>query len=295
MMRKYDVYSDRMACEMGAALKINGKTKITGIIGWPIEHTLSPAMHNAAYESLSLDYCYVPFPVSPDALKDAINAIKALNIRGINVTVPHKENVMAYLDEIDTEAACIGAVNTLVNAEGKLIGYNTDGKGFMQSLAENAINTEDKDILIIGAGGAAHAVGYSLVKKAKSLSLFGRTKERVEKLVHDLNTIKNSVLSCNDLSAVGRYHMIINATPLGLRKEDPLPFDTSSLKPGQIVYDLIYKKTRLLEQASKKGCVTVSGLGMLLWQGVFTFELWTGRMPDVDVMRNALLQAMKDE
>lgn len=292
-MRKYDVYSDRRAYEMGATLKINGKTKITGIIGCPIKHTLSPAMHNAAYESLSLDYCYVPFLVSPDALEDAIKAIKALNILGINVTVPHKEKVMTYLDETDREAAFIGAVNTLVNSDGRLIGYNTDGRGFMQSLAESAIDPRDKDILIIGAGGAARALGYSLVQEAKSLSLFGRSKMRVHNLVHDLNRIKNSVSSCMDLSAVGRYHMIINATPLGLKKEDPLPLDTSSLKPGQIVYDLIYKRTRLLEHASERGCVTVSGLGMLLWQGVFAFELWTGRRPDVEVMRNALLHAMK--
>jgi len=274
-------------------MKIAGTTKLTGIIGWPIEHTLSPPMHNAAFESLSLDYCYVPFLVSPDALKDSIKAIKALNIRGVNVTAPHKEKVMAYLDEIDREAAFIGAANTLVNTEGRLIGHNTDGRGFMQSLAENAIDPRDKNILIVGAGGAARAVGYSLVQKAKSISLFGRTKTRVQKLVRDLNRVNNSVSSCNDLSAVGGYHMIINATPLGLNKEDPLPLDTSSLKPGQIVYDLIYKKTRLLERASKRGCVTVSGLGMLLWQGVLAFELWTGRKPDVDVMRTALLRAMK--
>jgi shikimate dehydrogenase len=278
---------------LGGIMTVTGKTKITGIIGWPIKHTLSPAMHNAAYESLSLDYCYVPFLVSPDALEDAIKAIKALNILGINVTVPHKEKVMTYIDETDREAAFIGAVNTLVNSDGRLIGYNTDGRGFMQSLAESAIDPRDKDILIIGAGGAARAVGYSLVQGAKSLTLFGRSKMRVHNLVHDLNRIKNSVSSCNDLSAVGRYHMIINATPLGLKKEDPLPIDTSSLKPGQIVYDLIYKRTRLLEHASKRGCVTVSGLGMLLWQGVFAFELWTGRRPDVEVMRNALLHAMK--
>jgi shikimate dehydrogenase len=278
---------------LGGIMTVTGKTTITGIIGWPIEHTLSPAMHNAAYESLSLDYCYVPFLVSPDALEDAIKAIKALNILGINVTVPHKEKVMTYLDETDREAAFIGAVNTLVNSDGRLIGYNTDGRGFMQSLAENAIDPRDKDILIIGAGGAARALGYSLVQEAKSLSLFGRSKMRVHNLVHDLNRIKNTVSSCMDLSAVGRYHMIINATPLGLKKEDPLLLDTSSLKPGQIVYDLIYKRTRLLEHASERGCVTVSGLGMLLWQGVFAFELWTGRRPDVDVMRNALLHAMK--
>ena len=274
-------------------MKITGKTKLTGIFGWPIEHTLSPSMHNAAFASLSLDFCYIPFLVSPNLLEDAVKAIKALNIRGINVTIPHKERVIQYIDEVDREAAFIGAVNTIVNAEGRLIGYNTDGRGFMQSLAEKAIEPRGKDILIIGAGGAARAVGHSLVQKSKSLSLFGRTKDKVERLVHDLNRIKNNVSSCNNLSEVRRYHIIINATPLGLNQEDPLPLDTASLHSGQIVYDLLYKKTRLLEDASQRGCVTVSGIGMLLWQGVLAFELWTGRKPEVDVMRNALLQAIK--
>jgi shikimate dehydrogenase len=264
---------------------ITGKTRITGIIGWPIEHTLSPAMHNAAYAALSLDYCYVPFLVSPDVLEHAIKAVRALNIRGINVTVPHKENVMGYLDEIDPEASFIGAVNTIVNAKGRLIGYNTDGRGFMQSLADIAIDLRDKDVLIIGAGGAARAVGYSLIQKAKSLSLYGRTKSRVENLIRDLSKIKKGVSMCHDSSEAGRYHMIIHATPLGLKDEDPLPLDTSYLKPGQIVYDLIYKKTKLVEQASKKGCISMNGLGMLLWQGALAFELWTGKKPDVAVMR----------
>lgn len=274
-------------------MRVNGKTTITGIIGWPVQHTLSPAMHNAAFEALSLDYCYVPFPVSPHDLKDAIRAIRALNIRGINVTVPHKETVIRYLDQVDPGASFIGAVNTIVNTEGSLTGYNTDGKGFMQSLSENRINLANKDILIIGAGGAARAVGYALVQQVKSVSLFGRTKVRVQKLADDLHRIKKNALLCNDLSALAKYHMIINATPLGLKDDDPLPLDTSSLRPGQIVYDLIYKKTRLLDVASGKGCIAFDGLGMLLWQGVSAFELWTGQKPDVDIMRNALLQAMQ--
>lgn len=249
-------------------------------------------MHNAAFEALSLDYCYVPFLVRPDALKDAITALKALNIRGINVTVPHKENVIKYLDEMNADASFIGAVNTIVNSDGRLIGYNTDSGGFMQSLSENSVDPSDKDILIIGAGGAARSVGYSLAEKAKSLSLSGRTKIKAQKLADDLNRVGNNALLCNDLSGLEKYHMIINATPVGLKESDPLPLNTSSLRPGQIVYDLIYKRTRLLKEASGKGCVTIDGLGMLLWQGVLAFELWTGKKPDVSVMRNALLQAM---
>jgi shikimate dehydrogenase len=274
-------------------MTINGETNITGIIGWPVQHTLSPAMHNAAFAAYSLNYCYVPFPVKPDNLGDAVRSIRALNIRGMNVTVPHKERVMRYLDEIDPEASFIGAVNTILNREGRLIGYNTDGRGFLKSLKENAVKPEHKKILIVGAGGAARALGYSLIRKSKSLSFYGRTKIRVQNLVQDLSSIKKSVSLCDDLSLISEYHIIINATPLGLKADDPLPLDTSYLNPGQIVYDLIYKKTRLIEEASKKGCVAINGLGMLLWQGAFAFELWTGKRPDVDVMRKALQRAMK--
>jgi shikimate dehydrogenase len=271
---------------------ITGKTKITGIMGWPVEHSLSPLMQNAAFDAMALDYCYVPFLVHPDDLGDAVQSMRALNIRGLNVTVPHKEKVMAFLDQIDPEAAFIGAVNTIVNAEGRLIGYNTDGRGFMKSLAESAVRVSNKNILIIGAGGAARAVGYSLVQNAKSLALCGRTTMRAENLVRDLNVVQNNVCLCDHLSDLGKYHIIINATPLGLKAEDPLPIDASRLRPGQVVYDLIYKKTRLLKQAAKKGCVAINGLGMLLWQGVLAFRLWTGREPDVEVMRHALLTSI---
>ncbi len=274
-------------------MQISGRTKITGIFGYPVEHTLSPAMHNAAFKALGLDYCYVPFPVHPDYLKDAVKAIRALNLCGVNVTVPHKEKVMALLDEINEEASFIGAVNTLVNSEGRLIGYNTDGKGFMQSLIESGISVEGKDILIIGAGGASRAISYYLSQKTKTLYLYNRNKNRAEKLIYDLKKIRNNVTLIENISSIERFHIIINATPLGLKKEDPLPFDTSLLRAEQTVCDLIYKKTRLLEEASKKGCATLDGLGMLLWQGLFAFELWTGKKPQVEVMRNALMKSNK--
>ncbi|MDP2754159.1 MAG: shikimate dehydrogenase [Nitrospirota bacterium] len=272
-------------------IQISGRTKITGLFGYPVEHTLSPAMHNAAFTELGLDYCYVPFLVHPDYLEYAVKAIKSLNLSGVNVTVPHKEKVMPFLDEINEEASFIGAVNTIVNSGGRLIGYNTDGRGFIQSLSEGGISIEDKNILIIGAGGASKAISYYLSQKAKTLYLYDIDKYKVEKLVQDLNNIFNNVYIIENISSVGRFHIIINATPLGLKKEDPLPFDTTLLRTEQTVCDVIYKKTRLLEEASKKGCVTIDGLGMLLWQGVFAFELWTGKKPGVEVMRNALLKA----
>jgi shikimate dehydrogenase len=272
-------------------IQISGRTKITGLFGYPVEHTLSPAMHNAAFTELGLDYCYVPFLVHPDYLEYAVKAIKSLNLSGVNVTVPHKEKVMPFLDEINEEASFIGAVNTIVNSGGRLIGYNTDGRGFIESLSEGGISIEDKNILIIGAGGASKAISYYLSQKAKTLYLYDIDKYKVEKLVQDLNNIFNNVYIIENISSIDRFHIIINATPLGLKKEDPLPFDTTLLRTEQTVCDVIYKKTRLLEEASKKGCVTIDGLGMLLWQGVFAFELWTGKKPGVEVMRNALLKA----
>jgi len=143
-------------------MKITGRTKITGLYGFPVEHTLSPLMHNAAFEHLGLDYCYLPFSVHPDFLKNAVEAIRALNLAGVNITVPHKESVIPYLDKVNEEALFIGAVNTIVNTEGTLTGYNTDGRGFMRSLAENNISPENKKILIAGAGGASRAIGYYL-------------------------------------------------------------------------------------------------------------------------------------
>jgi shikimate dehydrogenase len=207
---------------------------------------------------------------------------------GVNVTVPHKEKVMPLLDEIDEEASFIGAVNTIVNSGGKLIGHNADGRGFMQSLSENGIDTKDKDILIIGAGGAARSIGYYLCQDAGRLSVYGRSRERVEKLVDDLRRIRKSVSVLDDISDIGRFQIIINATPLGLKENDALPFDTELLKGEQVVCDLIYWTTPLLAEAEKKGCIAIDGLGMLMWQGVSAFELWTGKRPPVDVMRNAL-------
>lgn len=274
-------------------MNVSGKTKVLGIFGFPVEHTLSPLMHNAAFKTLGLDMCYLPFKVSPDDLPDAVNAIKALNILGVNVTVPHKEKIIPLLDEVDKEALFIGAVNTIVNKDGRLKGYNTDGRGFIKSLSEAGIHVRGKKILIIGAGGASRAISYYLSEKAGKLFLFDIDKKKVKRLINDLTKIRKNVFFFSyQQSAISHQlkeiDIIINATPLGLKKEDPLPFDVNQLGARQVVCDLIYKKTRLLDKASKKGCRTLSGLGMLLWQGVFAFELWTGRKPPVKVMRKAI-------
>ena len=269
-------------------VRITGKTKITGIFGYPIEHTLSPAMHNAAFKALGLDYCYVPFLVRPEHLQDAVKSIRSLNLCGVNVTIPYKEKVIPLLDEIHDEASLVGAVNTIVNRNGKLIGYNTDGKGFIQSLVESGISPTDKDILIIGAGGASRTISYYLCQQSKSVAIYNRTYERAKKLVRELKKLYQNVFLQETISHVENFHIIINATPLGLKNKDPSPLDTSLLKNNQIICDLIYKKTLLLKEASQKGCMTIDGSGMLLWQGMLTFELWTGKKPPAEVMRKAL-------
>lgn len=272
-------------------IQINGRTRITGLFGYPVEHTLSPFMHNAAFKSLGLNYCYVPFLVHPDRLGDAVKAIRDLNLCGVNVTIPHKEKVIDFLDEVDDEASFIGAVNTVVNKKGTLKGYNTDGKGFVRSLSESGVSLRSKNALVIGAGGASRSISYYLSEKVKTLYLYNRNIDRARRLVSDVKRVRNNVNLLKDISRVEEFDIIINATPLGLKSNDPLPFNTYLLKPEQTVCDLIYKKTRLLKEASKKGCATLDGLGMLLWQGVFAFELWTGKKPAVEVMRKALIKA----
>jgi len=275
-------------------MKITGKTKITGLFGHPVEHTLSPAMHNAAFEALGLDYCYVAFQVHPHSLQEAVKAVRALHLSGVNVTIPHKERVISFLDEVDREASAIGAVNTIVNSNGNLKGYNTDGRGFMQSFFDYGISAEDKDVLIIGAGGASRAISYYLGKEAKKLFIHDIEQEKAERLAAALKKILDKdVAIADDIVRTEKFNILINATPLGLKEGDPLPFDTSHLRSDQIVCDLIYKKTHLLEEASKKGCIALDGLGMLLWQGVFAFELWTGISPPVDLMREALYRNLK--
>lgn len=279
--------------ERRTEMRINGKTKITGLFGYPVEHTLSPSMHNAAFEHMGLDYCYLPFLVHPDSLGQAVDAVRALNMSGVNITVPHKEAVIPLLDGVDEEAAFIGAVNTIVNSGGKLKGYNTDGRGFMRSLSEADIQVEDRQVLIVGAGGASRAISYYISEKAKALFLYDIAPDRLNKLVSDIGKIRSNVSSLGKITDLGMFDVVINATPLGLKSGDPLPFDIAALSTRSTVCDLIYGKTRLIEEAGKKGCRTMDGMGMLLWQGVLAFELWTSAFPPVDVMRNALLDGSR--
>lgn len=272
---------------------VSGKTKTVGIFGYPIEHTLSPLMHNTAFKALGLDLCYIAFAVAPKHLPEAVNAIRVLDLLGVNITVPHKENVIPLLDKIDKEASFINAVNTIVNKQGKLTGYNTDGRGFMKSLSEKGIPATGRDIFIVGAGGASRAISYYLSEKASKLFLHDIDQPKAKKLVNDLSKIRENVFLIKNINDIDKPHVIINATPLGLKPTDLLPLSPDFITSDMIVCDLIYRNTKFLQEAKKKGAKTIDGSGMLLWQGVLAFEMWTGVKAPVDIMRKALMAGIK--
>ncbi len=252
-------------------------------------------MHNAAFDVMGMDFCYVAFPVHPRELRTAIEGIRALGIAGLNTTVPHKEAVMPLLDKISPEASFIGAVNTVVNENGKLVGHNTDGRGFMRSLEEEGVQVKDKVVHVIGTGGASRAICYYLASEAAELRLWGRTPERVQGLADDLLINHKNIVVVDTAEPGEDSDVVINATPLGLKDTDPLPCDVNTLKPKQVAVDLIYRETPFLKAAGAMGLKTVHGLGMLLWQGVLANELWTGQEPPVDVMRKTLIKGMEQK
>ncbi len=280
---------------------ISGKTAIYGIFGHPVEHTFSPGMHNSAFKKLGMDACYVPFAVPPGSLEDAVRAVVPLGLRGLNITVPHKELVIAFLDELSEEARLIGAVNTIEIRKGRLIGHNTDGRGFLRSLREHGeLDPKGKKFLFIGSGGAARAVSFSLALAGAAAVVF-----------RDLDARKASLLA-NDIRektgvpaiTIGQETLpeyaddadcLINASPLGLRRMDPLPIPGNLIKRRHLICDLVYNppETALLKIAKKRGAKRLSGLGMLLYQGVIAFEIWTGRKAPVLIMKNALARQIR--
>ncbi len=271
-------------------MEITGKTSVYCIIGYPVEHSFSPPMQNAAFRSTGIDAVYVPFQVKRGDLHTAINSFRALGIRGANVTVPHKSDVIPLLDEVDGEAAFIGAVNTIVNKDGHLIGYNTDGRGFMESLREAGIVVKGKKVLILGAGGASRAVSFYVARAGGRVFIHNRTKSRAISLGEDLMKENLSVEIVDSQGDVIDPEIVINTTSLGLSSNDPLPIPPHLLRPGQTICDLIYWDTPLIKEAKNKGLRTLNGLGMLLWQGVLAFKLWTGMEPPVDLMREKLIE-----
>ncbi len=277
---------------------ITGKTSLFGIYGYPVEHTFSPGMHNAAFKKIGMNACYVPFSVNPDQLKNAVRAIIPLGLRGINITVPHKQHVIAYLDELSKEADLIGAVNTVQIVDGKLKGHNTDGRGFIRALRVDAgYDPKRKTVLLIGSGGAARAVGFSLaLAGVHKIFLHDVDTRKANTLARDIRQktgIDAQSLSAAALAAAAEEAgCLINATPLGLKKHDPLPLKREAIKKRHLVCDLVYNppETGFLKAAKERGAKRLSGLGMLLYQGVIAFEIWTGVKAPVPVMKKALIR-----
>ncbi len=281
-------------------MEIGGRTRVVGLFAHPIKHTGSPAMHNAAFDAVGLDWVYLPFEVRPERLEDAVKGLRALNIAGVNVTIPHKQKVMVYLDEISKEAKLIGAVNTIVVKSDKLIGKNTDGKGFTSSLKEDGgFDLKGKSIFILGAGGGGRAVGIqSALEGAKRILILDGVGEKAQDLAQ---AIKSNISDCeaevvNSIKeGVKGVDLLVNATPVGMNLKDPLLINSEWLSQETFIFDLIYNpsETRLLKVAKERGCPTLNGMGMLVRQGAASFKLWTGREAPVKVMREALGKALK--
>jgi shikimate dehydrogenase len=283
---------------------ITGKTKICGIIGDPIEHTMSPAMHNAAFSALGLDYTYLPFRVRQEELPGAIAGMRALNIIGLNVTIPHKVDVIPLLDRLEPLAKKMGAVNTIVNEGGVLIGSNTDAPGFLQALRSQSIEPKGKKIVIIGAGGAAKGIAFILAEVGASLVILNRTISKAEELASQIaqyyhQNLKTMTLSEENLTgALDGADVLVNTTNVGMVPDvDRTLVSSSLLNPKLAVYDIVYNPlaTRLLREAKAAGARTIDGLDMLVWQGALAFKKWTGREAPFEIMKQAAVKALKNE
>lgn len=272
---------------------MDNQTVLTGLFGLPVGHSLSPDMHNAAFRELGLNFAYMAFAIEKDQLRAAVEGIRAMSIRGVNVTIPHKVRVMEFLDEIDPEALSIGAVNTIVNDKGKLIGYNTDGRGYVRSLVEETgIKLKDKKVLLVGAGGAARAVGVSLALEGiKQITVANRSIEKAAELCDVLTqNVGTAVpIPLDEIKDLKEVDIIINTTSVGMYPEiDDIPIPKEVLHTELLVSDLIYNpfQTKLLKEGQKIGSKTHNGLGMFVHQGALAFELWTGHQAPSDLMRS---------
>ena len=283
-------------------MQITGKTKIVGVIGDPIEHSRSPQMHNAAFAELGLNYVYVPFHIQPDALSAAIEGFKAINVVGLNVTIPHKQAVIPFLDEISREVELTGAVNTLTFGDGRIKGDNTDGLGFLEGMRETGFElSQGESALVIGAGGSARAVIVALGSIGlETIFVANRTVLKAVKLAEDLShaigaSVHGIGLDDSQLEdVVNNVALVVNTASVSMDISMPPLIDTEWLRPQTAVYDIVYTppQTRLLSAAAERGCHTIQGLSMLVYQGAIAFEKWTKVTPPVNTMKQALQQAL---
>lgn len=285
------------------AERITGYTELIGLMAYPIRHSSSPAMHNEAFAKLGLDYAYLAFEVDNDTLEDAITGLRALKMRGSNVSMPNKTVVHKYLDELSPAAEMCGAVNTIVNDNGKLTGHITDGIGYMQSLKDNDINIIGKKMTIVGAGGAATAIEIqAALDGVAEISIFNRKDEfwsNAEKTVEKINTKTNCKATLYDLANLDKLkeeiadsYIFANATGMGMKPLEGQTYipDKSFFRKDLIVTDVVYfpRETEMLRMAKEVGCKTMNGLGMMLFQGSAAFELWTGQPMPIEYMKETL-------
>jgi shikimate dehydrogenase len=267
---------------------IDGATRVAGIIGWPVDHSLSPAMHNAAFGALGLNWLYAAFPVEPARVPEAVRGLAAAGCAGLNVTIPHKSAAIQCCSSVSEAVAAIGAANTLVpDGAGGFRGDNTDAAGFLRALDEQApLDLDGGDVLLIGGGGAARAVAFALRSRGARLRVANRTPARAAELGDPVPFVPQAL----DIVA-GTCALVVNATSLGLHGDAvPGELPLAGLGSGQVVADIVYRPggTPWLGAAAARGARTVDGLGMLLHQGAAAFEQWTGQAAPVEVMREAL-------
>jgi len=284
-------------------MHIDGSTRLVGIVGNPLDHTLSPTIHNAAFDYLGLNWCYVPLQVEERSLPEALEGIKALRLAGVNVTMPFKTEVLPLLDEVAMFAESVGAVNTILVDKGKLIGYNTDGRGFYTALTRDLdYDVKGRRVLVLGAGGASRSVTVSLaLGGCAAIVIVNRSPDRSEQLARIIQKsapdIEVSCLSPEDNYdiVVAESDLIINATPL-TTFSGTLRVPVSLLNKNQLVCDLNYSlyQPPLLQEAEARGAQVMDGKGMLLYQAAAAFEIWTGLEAPVEVMRVALLRALEE-
>lgn len=275
---------------------IDAQTELYGVIGNPVRHSLSPILHNGAFERLGWNAIYLAFEIKN--LEEALRGIRGLEVKGVSVTIPFKAEVVPFLDEVEGLEKKIGAVNTIVNRGGKLIGYNTDCDGALEALEEK-INLSGKKIVLLGAGGAARAIGFGLKERDCQLIIANRSRDRGEALSRELQ--------CHYLPLSSLFRMksgdleadvMINATSLGMspqERESPVP--KGLFKEGMMVMDIVYQplQTKLLREAEEKGCLTINGLEMLVRQGEIKFEIWTGRRPEIRQIKEDLRRVLEGE
>jgi len=283
-----------------AGNKVDSHTVVFGVIGDPIRHSRSPLMMNHAFRESGINGIYAAFHITADRLGDFAAGVRAMGIRGVNVTIPHKLDIMSQLDEIDDGARVIGAVNTIVNENGKLIGYNTDGIGYVRSLKEEAEpDLSGKRILVIGAGGAARGIVYALAKENPAyICIANRTAEKAQEIAEAFKQLATiTAHSTDSLEQLCREaDIVINTTSIGMFPNvDNTPIEASWLKRDAVASDLIYNplKTKFLHEAEQRGCRIHGGLGMFIYQGAYAYEYWTGQPAPVAAMRAIVLDSLK--